>query len=68
MAPNFAGTLMGITNCIANMVAIIVPLAAGAILKDEVRIIVLFLNPTSFFYSIIWRNLPLAHLMGGLAP
>ncbi|KOB65894.1 Sodium-dependent phosphate transporter, partial [Operophtera brumata] len=35
MAPNFAGTLMGITNCVANMVAIIVPLAAGTILKDE---------------------------------
>lgn len=35
MAPNFAGTLMGITNCVANIVSIIAPLAAGAVLKDE---------------------------------
>ncbi|KAG6449210.1 hypothetical protein O3G_MSEX005914 [Manduca sexta] len=35
MAPDFAGTLMGITNCIANIISIIAPLAAGAILKDE---------------------------------
>ncbi|XP_072948846.1 putative inorganic phosphate cotransporter isoform X2 [Epargyreus clarus] len=35
MAPNFAGTLMGITNCIANIISIIAPLAAGAILNDE---------------------------------
>ncbi|CAH0715894.1 unnamed protein product, partial [Brenthis ino] len=35
MAPNFAGTLMGITNCIANIISIIAPLAAGAILQDE---------------------------------
>ncbi|KAJ0176884.1 hypothetical protein K1T71_008063 [Dendrolimus kikuchii] len=35
MAPNFAGTLMGITNCVANIVSIMAPLAAGAILKDE---------------------------------
>ncbi|CAG4948184.1 unnamed protein product [Parnassius apollo] len=35
MAPNFAGTMMGITNCIANIVSIITPLAAGAILQDE---------------------------------
>lgn len=35
MAPNFAGTLMGITNCIANVVSIVAPLAAGAILRDE---------------------------------
>ncbi|KPJ16520.1 Putative inorganic phosphate cotransporter [Papilio machaon] len=35
MAPNFGGTLMGITNCLANVISIIAPLAAGAILKDE---------------------------------
>ncbi|XP_068633480.1 putative inorganic phosphate cotransporter [Battus philenor] len=35
MAPNFGGTLMGITNCIANGISIIAPLAAGAILNDE---------------------------------
>ncbi|KAG6449216.1 hypothetical protein O3G_MSEX005928 [Manduca sexta] len=35
MAPNFAGTMMGITNCIANFISIIAPLAAGVILQDE---------------------------------
>ncbi|XP_041979293.1 putative inorganic phosphate cotransporter isoform X2 [Aricia agestis] len=35
MSPNFAGTLMGITNCFANIISIIAPLAAGAILNDE---------------------------------
>ncbi|XP_049873026.1 putative inorganic phosphate cotransporter isoform X2 [Pectinophora gossypiella] len=35
MSPNFAGTLMGITNCFANVISIIAPLAAGAILQDE---------------------------------
>lgn len=36
MAPNFAGTMMGITNCFANIVSIIAPLVAGLILQDEV--------------------------------
>ncbi|XP_047991090.1 putative inorganic phosphate cotransporter [Leguminivora glycinivorella] len=35
MAPNFAGTMFGISNCIGNIVTIIAPLAAGAIIKDE---------------------------------
>ncbi|CAH2048167.1 unnamed protein product, partial [Iphiclides podalirius] len=35
MAPNFAGTLMGITNCFANCISIIAPIAAGFILNDE---------------------------------
>ncbi|KAL0839188.1 hypothetical protein ABMA28_017156 [Loxostege sticticalis] len=35
MAPNFAGTMMGITNFTANIVSIIAPLVAGAILKDD---------------------------------
>ncbi|XP_059058450.1 putative inorganic phosphate cotransporter [Achroia grisella] len=35
MAPNFAGTMMGITNAAANIVSIIAPLAAGVILNDE---------------------------------
>lgn len=35
MAPNFAGTLMGITNCIANIISIIAPLVAGLLLQDE---------------------------------
>ncbi|RVE41551.1 hypothetical protein evm_013799 [Chilo suppressalis] len=35
MSPNFAGTLMGITNCIANTISIIAPLVAGVILTDQ---------------------------------
>ncbi|XP_073956249.1 putative inorganic phosphate cotransporter [Choristoneura fumiferana] len=35
MSPNFAGTMMGVTNGLANLVSIIAPLAAGAIIKDE---------------------------------
>ncbi|CAB3221235.1 unnamed protein product [Arctia plantaginis] len=35
MSPNFAGTLMGITNMSANIISIIAPLVAGLILRDE---------------------------------
>ncbi|CAB3259124.1 unnamed protein product, partial [Arctia plantaginis] len=35
MAPNFAGTMMGITNTFANIISIISPLVAGLILQDE---------------------------------
>ncbi|CAB3259126.1 unnamed protein product [Arctia plantaginis] len=35
MAPNFAGTLMGITNFFANIISIVSPLIAGLILEDE---------------------------------
>ncbi|CAG9786480.1 unnamed protein product [Diatraea saccharalis] len=35
MSPNFAGPLMGITNCIANIISMIAPLIAGAILVDQ---------------------------------
>ncbi|XP_052747726.1 putative inorganic phosphate cotransporter isoform X2 [Galleria mellonella] len=35
MAPNFAGQMMGITNFFANIISLITPLAAGAILQDE---------------------------------
>ncbi|KAJ0176882.1 hypothetical protein K1T71_008061 [Dendrolimus kikuchii] len=50
MAPNFAGTLMGITNCVANVISIIAPLAAGAILVDEqVRCVRISLNGALLF-------------------
>ncbi|XP_026315251.1 putative inorganic phosphate cotransporter isoform X2 [Hyposmocoma kahamanoa] len=35
MAPNFAGQMMGITNSVANFLAIFAPLAAGQLLIDE---------------------------------
>lgn len=36
ISPNFAGTLMSITNCIASIIAIIAPIVCGIIAKDEV--------------------------------
>lgn len=37
LAPNYAGTLMGITNCCANIMSIIAPLVVGVIVKEEVN-------------------------------
>jgi len=36
LSPNFAGTLMGITNCAANVMSILAPLIVGLIVKNEV--------------------------------
>lgn len=36
LSPNFAGVLMGITNCCANIMSIIAPLIVGFIVNDEV--------------------------------
>lgn len=35
IAPNFAGTLMGITNCAANIMSIIAPLLVGFVVYDQ---------------------------------
>lgn len=35
LSPNYAGTLMGITNCAANIMSIIAPLLVGFIVTDE---------------------------------
>lgn len=35
LAPNHAGTMMGITNCAANIMSIIAPLIVGEVLTDE---------------------------------
>lgn len=36
LSPNFAGTLMGITNTLANTISIIAPLSVGYIVTNEV--------------------------------
>lgn len=36
LAPNHAGTMMGITNCAANIMSIIAPLLVGLVLQDAV--------------------------------
>lgn len=35
LAPNFAGTLMGVTNFMANCISIMAPLVAGTVITDE---------------------------------
>ncbi|XP_055920027.1 putative inorganic phosphate cotransporter [Eupeodes corollae] len=35
LSPNFAGTLMGITNCAANVMSILAPLTVGIIVTEE---------------------------------
>jgi ACS family sodium-dependent inorganic phosphate cotransporter-like MFS transporter 5 len=37
LSPNHSGTLMGITNCSANIMSIIAPLLVGVLLNDPVR-------------------------------
>lgn len=36
LSPNFSGTMMGITNCLSNIMSIIAPLLVGFIVTDEV--------------------------------
>ncbi|XP_030381273.1 putative inorganic phosphate cotransporter isoform X2 [Scaptodrosophila lebanonensis] len=54
LSPNYAGTLMGITNAAANIASGIAPLASGAIVQDPKNInewrLVFFL--AAFFYFI----------------
>ncbi|XP_011213150.1 putative inorganic phosphate cotransporter [Bactrocera dorsalis] len=38
LAPNFAGTLMGIVNCSANVMSIIAPLVVGYIVTDTTNV------------------------------
>ncbi len=37
IAPNYAGTLMGITNMCANVTGFITPYVTGAIINDKVK-------------------------------
>lgn len=39
LSPNFAGTLMSVTNCIATVTAIIAPIICSEIVVDEVFIL-----------------------------
>ncbi|XP_071455154.1 putative inorganic phosphate cotransporter [Hetaerina americana] len=53
LSPNFAGTLMGITNCVANFMSILAPLVAGAIAPDSTNAdqwrIVFFVSAAVYF-------------------
>lgn len=35
LSPNYAGQIMGITNCISNLLSLCAPLVAGALIDDE---------------------------------
>lgn len=35
LSPNYAGLIMGITNCVSNLLSLCAPLVAGAIIQDE---------------------------------
>ena len=36
LAPNFAGTLMGISNCVATLAGVLAPFQAGYIINQQV--------------------------------
>lgn len=55
LSPNFAGTMMSITNCAATVTSIIAPLICGIIVSDEVIIRSLF---SSVCKISINHNLP----------
>ncbi|KMQ91449.1 inorganic phosphate cotransporter-like protein [Lasius niger] len=53
LSPNFAGTMMSITNCIATFTAIVAPLICGQIVIDESNVyqwnIVFYISAVIFF-------------------
>ncbi|XP_073846868.1 putative inorganic phosphate cotransporter [Musca autumnalis] len=55
LSPNFAGTLMGITNCAANIMSIIAPLTVGLIVTDETNPlqwrIVFYITAAFYFFG-----------------
>ena len=36
LAPNFAGTLMGLTNCVATLAGVLAPFATGYVINEHV--------------------------------
>lgn len=64
LAPNHSGTLMGITNCSANIMSIIAPLLVGFVLNDPVRISFTRRVNDVLPLSILVRRIPMAnHLL-----
>ncbi|EDW02606.1 putative inorganic phosphate cotransporter [Drosophila grimshawi] len=55
LSPNFAGTLMGITNCAANVMSILAPLIVGLIVRDETNPsqwrIVFYITSFAYFFG-----------------
>ena len=56
IAPRFAGTLMGFTNCVANTMGFLAPMIIGQIIDGHVSNFIYFLsqlNYTIYFYFYI---------------
>jgi hypothetical protein len=39
LSPNYAGTMMGISNCISNITGIVTPMLVGLIVTNEVSFV-----------------------------
>ena len=52
LSPNYAGTLFGITNMVANLTGFLTPYVAGVITNNDVRNIFLFFK---YFDAILNR-------------
>ncbi|XP_031833740.1 putative inorganic phosphate cotransporter isoform X2 [Nomia melanderi] len=57
LSPNFAGTMMSITNCIASVIAIIAPLICGVIVLD---------NENKTYWSIVFYISAVIYFIGNL--
>lgn len=53
LSPNFAGTLMGLTNCASNIMSLLGPLFAGFIVTDAVR----YLNANIYMFHDIFNTI-----------
>ncbi|XP_003424100.3 putative inorganic phosphate cotransporter isoform X1 [Nasonia vitripennis] len=53
LSPNFAGTMMSITNCVASIIAIIAPIICGEIVKEQTNVeqwhIVFYISALIYF-------------------
>ncbi|KAG8235197.1 hypothetical protein J437_LFUL015291 [Ladona fulva] len=59
LSPNFAGTLMGITNCVANIMSILAPIIAGKIAPntedaDQWRIVFFVAAAVYFVFNLFF--------------
>jgi MFS transporter, ACS family, solute carrier family 17 (sodium-dependent inorganic phosphate cotransporter), member 5 len=58
LAPNHSGTLMGITNCSANIMSIIAPLLVGLVLNDPVRTFNSIPHEPTFIFDFQFKSDP----------
>lgn len=56
LSPNFAGILMGIANCAANVMSLLAPLTVGFIVTDAVRMLIYYYKNHFFFNAFLLQN------------